>query len=303
MHNSESIKENGSKVVGGKNEKEPMTKDEKITLVKKILLFAFSLILAIICLLPIYLLFINATRGTEAIRQGVSLFPGTMLFKNIGTLLEKDFPIFQGFINSVIISFSSTALCLYFSSLTAFAFVMYNMKGKKALFTAVLVIIMMPGQLSMIGFYQLVVDLKLYDTWVPLIVPAISSATTVFFLKQYMESNFPKEIAEAARVDGAKEFSIFNMICLPMIMPALATMGIFGIVGSWNNYMGPLMILSTRELFTLPMLVELLKTDVYATDLGSIYAGIFLTILPLLIIYAFFSRQIVAGVALGGVKE
>lgn len=262
-----------------------------------------AIVVAIVCLLPIWILFVNATRTTAAIQQGISFIPGDQLFININRLLDKGFPILRSFFNSVIISFSSTALCLYFSALTAYAFVMYDFKYKNVLFSIVLLIIMMPTQLSLIGFYQLVVDLGMYDTWWPLIIPSIASAATVFFLKQYMESNFSRSIVEAARIDGASEFGIFNKICIPMTMPALATMGIFGIVSSWNNYMGPLLILQSVDNYTLPMLVELLKTDIYSTDLGAIYAGIFLTILPLLVVYAIFAKKIVAGVALGGVKE
>ncbi len=263
----------------------------------------FAIIVALMCLLPVWILFVNATRTTAAIQQGISFIPGDQLFININRLLDKGFPILRSFFNSVFISFSSTALCLYFSALTAFAFVMYDFKYKNVLFSIVLLIIMMPTQLSLIGFYQLVVDLGMYDTWWPLILPSIASAATVFFLKQYMESNFSKSIVEAARIDGASEFGIFNKICIPMTMPALATMGIFGIVSSWNNYMGPLLILQSIENYTLPMLVQLLKTDIYSTDLGAIYAGVFLTMLPLLVVYAIFAKKIVAGVALGGVKE
>ncbi len=262
-----------------------------------------AIVVAIVCILPIWLLFVNATRSTEAIRQGISFIPGGQLISNIQALLEKGFPVLRSFFNSVFISFSSTALCLYFSALTAYAFVMYDFKYKNVLFSIVLIIIMMPGQLSLIGFYQLVVDLGLYDTYVTLIIPSIASAATVFFLKQYMESNFSRSIVESARIDGASEFAIFNKICIPMTMPALATMGIFGIVSSWNNYMGPLLILSDIDNYTLPMLVQLLTTDIYSTDLGAMYAGIFLTILPLLVVYAIFAKKIVAGVALGGVKE
>lgn len=271
--------------------------------VKSGVTLVFAIIIALVCLLPIWILFVNATRTTAAIQQGISFIPGDQLFININRLLDKGFPILRSFFNSVIISFSSTALCLYFSALTAFAFVMYDFKYKNVLFSIVLLIIMMPTQLSLIGFYQLVVDLGMYDTWWPLIIPSIASAATVFFLKQYMESNFSKSIVEAARIDGASEFGIFNRICIPMTMPALATMGIFGIVSSWNNYMGPLLILQSIENYTLPMLVELLKSDIYSTDLGAIYAGVFLTMLPLLVVYAFFAKKIVAGVALGGVKE
>ena len=159
------------------------------------------------------------------------------------------------------------------------------------------------GQLSMIGFYKLVVDLGMYDTYWPLIIPAIAGPGAVFFFKQYFDANFSKEMVEAARIDGSSEFRTFNLVVLPTLAPALATNAIFGIVSSWNNYMGPLMLISSTEKYTFPMISQLIKTDRYSTDLGAMALAVFLTILPLLVVYACFSRFIIRGVAIGGGKE
>ena len=260
-------------------------------------------LMVVVCLLPLWLLFVDATRSTTEINQGMSLIPSGHLVINFNSLMSHDFPIMQAFFNSVLISFSSTALSLYFSTLTAYSFVAYRYKGQKAIWSIILILMMIPGQLSMIGFYKLVVDMGMYDTYWPLIIPAIAGPGAVFFFKQYFDANFSKELVEAARIDGSSEFRTFNLIVLPTLAPALSTNAIFGIVSSWNNYMGPLMLLSSTEKYTFPMISQLLKTDRYNTDLGAMALAVFLTILPLLVVYACFSRFIIRGVAIGGGKE
>ena len=259
--------------------------------------------MAIVCLLPLWLLFVDATRATTQINQGMSLLPSKYLIVNFEALIEYEMPLVSGFFNSVLISFCSTALSLYFSTLTAYSFVAYRYKGQKAIWSIILILMMIPGQLSMIGFYKLVVDLGMYDTYWPLIIPAIAGPGAVFFFKQYFDANFSKELVEAARIDGSGEFRTFNLIVLPTLAPAIATNAIFGIVSAWNNYMGPLMILSSTEKYTFPMISQLLKTDRYNTDLGAMALAVFMTILPLLVVYACFSRFIIRGVAIGGGKE
>ena len=280
----------------------PLSQRIKHTAVQTVI-YIFCTVMLLVCVLPIWLLFVDATRSTTEINQGMSLIPSGYFAMNWGTLMSKDFPLIQAFFNSIVISFSSTALSLYFSALTAYAFVAYRYRGQNVLYSIILMLMMIPGQLSMIGFYKLVVDLGLYDTYVPLIIPAIAAPGAVFFFKQYFNANFSKDIVEAARIDGANEFRIYNTMVIPSIIPAIATQASFGIVGSWNNYMGPLMLITTTEKYTFPMIVQLLKTDRYNTDLGAMALGVFMTIVPLLVIYAIFSKVIINGVAIGGGKE
>ena len=270
------------------------------------LLFVLCIIFAIICLFPIWLMIVNATRSTTQIQQvggAAALVPSKYFFYNVQALIDAGFDILGGFVNSMVIALSSTFLCVYFSALTAYGFVGYEFKFKNALFAILLSTMLIPGQLGMIGWYQLVTDLNMYDTWIPLIVPAIASSTTVFFLKQYFEASFSKNIIEAARIDGSNEFNTFNKIIIPISVPALATMAIFSFVYSWNNYMGPLMILNSEELFTLPLWINKLNTFNHEIDYGALYAGLVISVLPLIIIYLCFSKFIVAGISLGGVKE
>lgn len=275
-------------------------------IIVKVILYIICILFLFMCVGPLYILFINATRTSQSIASSVALLPGNNLMKNFQALLEycevHDLDIIRSFINSCVISFLSTALCVYFSALTAYAFYAYQFKFKKLLFSIVMLIIMIPGQLGMIGFYKLVVQLNILDTIIPLTIPAIASASTVFFVTQYLKTNFSKEYIEAARIDGANEFYIFNSVCIPIIKPSLLTMGIFGIVTSWNNFMGPLLYLQSNENYTLPLIVYQLS-NATELDFGAQYFAIAFTLLPLMIIYFFFSKQIINSVAAGGIKE
>lgn len=266
-------------------------------------IYLVCIVLAVINIFPFVVMIVNATRSTEQIQQEFSLIPSHYLIDNWNLLVGKGFNVFRGFLNSATISFASTALATYFSAMTAYGFSVHRFRGSKTLYGLVLVILMIPSQLGMIGFYRFILNIGLTDSFIPLILPAIATPSAVFFMKQYLDSNLSHEIIQAARVDGAGEYRIFHQIGLPIMKPALATMAIFGIVGSWNNYLMPLILINSEEKYTLPMMVQLLKTDIYRTEMGSMYLGILLTILPLLVIYLLLSKYIIAGVSLGGVKE
>lgn len=278
-----------------KNRKKPIS-------IGQIFIYIFLILLALMCIIPLYMVLVNATRSTTEVLQGFSLLPGDQLFNNYKILQELGFDLWRAMFNSMFVSVSATVLCIYFSAMTAYAFTAYDFKFKKFLFGFVLVIIMIPGTISMIGFYRFMLELGLVDSYIPLIIPSIASAPTVFFMKQYLQSTFEKEIIESARIDGAGELKIFNSISIPLMKPAMATMAIFAFVGNWNNYVMPLMLINDESKYTLPMLVQSLNTNIYSVEQGAVYLGIFLTILPLLIVYFLLSKYIISGVAIGGVK-
>lgn len=271
----------------------------------KVILYAICIIFVAICLFPIIALIITMTRSTSEIMTGFSWQFGNSFFSNLQAF--NDFASAYGlsiprsFLNSCIISFSSTALCIYFSALTSYACHVYDFKFKKVFEKLILFIIIVPGQLGAVGFFRIVMKLRLVDTYVPFIVPAIASAATVYFLRQYMKNNFSKEYVDAARMDGASEFRIFNFICLPYIKSALATMALFGIISSWNNFMGPATFLTNPELFTLPQVVYWLSNSTF-TNKGAIYVATFLTALPMLVVYIVMSKVILKGTSNGGIK-
>jgi multiple sugar transport system permease protein len=259
--------------------------------------------LALLAVVPIYLLLVNATRTTEQINQGITLIPGSNIAYNWNALTSRGFQISQGFFNSALLAVSSTVLTVYFSAMTAYGIHVYRFKGRGALWIAVLIIIMLPASLSFIGFYQFMSRLKLLDSYVPLIVPSVAAAGTVLFLRQYMTSILSLSLIEAARIDGAHEFHIFNVVIFPVITPALAAQAIFSFVGSWNNFFTPFVLISSTKKYTLPMLVQMLRGDIYRTEYGGIYLGIAVSIVPILLFYGFMSRFIISGITMGGVKE
>jgi arabinosaccharide transport system permease protein len=265
--------------------------------------YLFSIFLFILSIIPFWILAVNSTRSTAQIQQGFSIIPSHFFSQNYEILTGQGFSFLQGFSNSLLISTATTFMVLYFSALTAYGLIIYEFRGKKVIYAVIAFVLMIPAQLSLIGFYRMMLNLGLTDSFIPLIIPGMASPVTVFFLRQYLMSSFPVELVQAARIDGASEIGIFHKIALPLMKPGLATMGIFTFVGSWNNLIMPLMLISTEKKYTLPMMVQLLRADIYRTEYGSIYLGTAMSILPLFLVYLAFSKFIIAGVALGGVKE
>ena len=222
---------------------------------------------------------------------------------NWGSLIGRRFQIWQGFGNSAFISICTTLLSIYFSALTAYGLHVYRFKGRMFLWTVILIIIMLPSTLSIIGFYQFMATLRLRDSYIPLIIPGIAAAGTVLFLRQYMTSVLSTELIDAARIDGAGEYRIFNIIILPIMIPALAAQSIFTFVGTWNNFITPFVLINSEKKYTLPMLVQSLRGNIYRAEYGAIYLGIAVSLIPILLFYSFMSRFIISGITMGGIKE
>lgn len=256
----------------------------------KILAYTFALIIAFLAFFPFYTMVISATHDNYRITTQVNVLPGPNLVNNYNRLV-KNLNIWRGFLNSAFVATCSTLLNLYFSALTAYAFSKFEFKGRNALFAIVLVTMMIPGQLGIIGFYKEVSDLKLLNSYIPLIIPSIASCFSVFFFKQYLDGGLPNEMIEAAIVDGCGEFRLFNRIVLPIMTPALATEGVLGFIGSWNSYMMPLIILNEGKKLTLPVLIATVRSS-YGSDYGAQYIGILISVFPLLVIFSLASRII-----------
>lgn len=271
--------------------------------IKKGLLYFALAFLAFMCLIPFWLMIVNSTRSGVEISRSFSMLPGASLKENWTQLFDY-VNLFRGFGNSLLVAIPATILTAYFSAITAYALAIYKFKGQKIIFGVILVFMMIPSQLSMIGFYNLCQQLKLVNTYVPLILPAIASPGTVFFLKQYVESALPKALVEAARIDGATELHIFHKIVIPIMAPGIATMSIGGFIGNWNGYLIPLILLNSPEKMTLPVMITTLNA---ATDLqknqGAIYLGVAISVVPILIVFCFCSKYIISSISAGSVKE
>lgn len=270
---------------------------------KRTLIYILCVFLCILSLLPFWLMIVNATRSAVEIQSGLSLIPSNNLMNNWKVISGKNFDVVSGMKNSAIIAFGSTLLSVYFSALCAYGLTAYEFKGRKQMFAFIVGIIMIPAQVSNIGFYMFMYQIGWTNSYLPLILPAIAAPSTVFFMRQYLQANFQLSIVEASRIDGAGEFFTYNRIVLPIMMPAMATMAIMGVITAWNDFLRPLMLLTDVAKSTLPMMVRTLYGDIYRTEYGSIYLGLTLTALPLLVVYFSLSKYIIEGVAVGGVKE
>ena len=259
---------------------------------RRVLAYIVLIFISILCLFWFYVLFVNATRSHAQIQLGFSALPS-----------GEFMPVWNGLFNSVIVAAFSAILTTYFSCMTAYAIHVYNFKLKNVMFTFILMIMMIPTQVTALGFYRLMMDWNLMDSFIPLIIPAIAAPVVFFYMKQYMDSSLPLEIVEASRIDGAGEFKTFNMMILPIMKPAIAVQAIFAFVQSWNNYFIPSLLLTENKKKTLPILIAQLRSaDFLKKDMGQVYMMIAFSIFPVIVVYLLLSKHIVQGVALGSVK-
>ncbi|MCQ2465476.1 MAG: carbohydrate ABC transporter permease [Oscillospiraceae bacterium] len=282
------------------------------TMAKSVGVMVVLVILTIICILPIWILFVNATRASQVItNDGLTLIPSNYFIKNIQETVHLNdigkisYSALIGYKNSFLITICATFLTVFFSCMTAYGLVIYDFRMSGPAYTFILAVMMVPVQVTSVGFVKFMGDLHLTDTYWPLILPAIAAPAVVFYMRQYMKSAFPADIVEAARIDGSGEFSTFITISLPMMKPAIGVQAIFAFIANWNNFYTPSMILISRNFkqYTMPMMVQSILSNDKLSDLGVRYTAIVLSILPIIVIYCFLSRLIVDGVAEGGVKE
>ena len=260
-----------------------------------ILAYVVLAILSFLCLFFFYILIVNSTRSHADLQKGFSWLPGNYFLENLKNVAnDGSFPMFKGILNSLIVSSSSAALCTYFSALTAYGLYAYNFKLKKFAFTFIMAILVMPTQVTAMGFLRLMTNMGLYDTLWPLIIPSIASPAVFYFMYSYLKSSLPLSLVEAARIDGSGEFHTFNRIVLPII----------SFVGSWNNYFVPALIIQSKDKMTVPILIAALRgADYMNFDMGKIYMMIMVAIVPIILVYLLLSKYIIAGITLGGVKE
>ena len=263
------------------------------------------ILLSFMCLFFFYVLIINATRSHADLQKGFSALPGKNFLENLKNVAnDGSFPMFRGILNSIVVSGCSAVLCTYFSSLTAYGLYAYEFKARKAAFTFIMAILVMPTQVTAMGFLRLVTKMGLYDSLLPLIIPSIASPAVFYFMYSYLQSSQPLSLVEAARIDGSGEFHTFNRIVIPIMKPAIAVQAIFTFVGSWNNYFVPALIIQSKNKMTVPILIATLRgADYMNFDMGKIYMMITVAIVPIIIVYLLLSKYIIAGVTLGGVKE
>ena len=274
-----------------------LSEDKKRTIALKITTYVVSVLLTFMILTPLYY-FLRQTFGEEVkLVHGAGDNTQLVITPREHTITLKEFAKlftradFIGFRNSMLVTCISTLLNMYFSALTAYAITAYEWKLRAAFEKFIIVAMMIPSTVASIGFVQMCYKFHLINNLIMLIVPALATPMTVFFIRMYLKATFSKEIVESARIDGAGEFRIFNQIMLPLMKPAIATQAIFCFVASWTDEWVPRIILidNSKDIKTLPLV-------------GSIQGAGLLMLLPPIILYAFLSKHIVEGIALGSVK-
>jgi len=276
----------------------------KVKNLKKAAAYIVLSLLSFLCLFFFYCLIINATRSHPEIAKGFSFLPGKSFGSNLFNVLHnKNLPVVHGIVNSLFIASASAALSVYVSALTAYAIHAYDFKFRNAVYLFIILIMMIPTQVTTLGFLNLIGKMGLMDSFVPLILPSMAAPVVFYFMVSYFQSNLPLEIVESARIDGSNEFFTFNYIVIPIIKPALAVQGIFAFVASWNNYFVPSLVLKSNTKKTLPILIAQLRSaDFLKFDMGQVYMLITIAVVPVAIIYLCLSKFIIGGVTAGSVK-
>ena len=280
------------------------TKSRLMMTLLRVVVYAILIFLTVLCLFSFYLMIVNATRSNAQLQAGFRLLPQEHFWDNLkNAWTDASINIPRGMLNSLFIAAVSSALTTYFSALTAYGVHVYDFKGKNLVFTFIMAIMMIPAQVSAVGFVQMINKFHMTNNYIPLIIPSIAAPVVFFYMKQYMESVLPLEIVEAARCDGSNEFRTFNTIILPIMKPAIAVQAIFSFVSSWNNYFIPALLLDKAEMKTVPIMIAQLRSADYSKfDMGKVYMFILLAILPVMLVYIILSKSIIKGVTSGSVK-
>ena len=276
-------------------------KSQKTPRLRTIVAYLVLILLSFLCLFFFYILIINATRSHADLQKGFSALPGGYLLENLKNVAnDGSFPMFKGIVNSLIVSISTAALCTYFSSLTAYGLYAYNFKGKKIAFTFIMAILVMPTQVTAMGFLRLITNMGMYDSLLPLIIPSIASPAVFYFMYSYLQSSLPLSLVEAARIDGSGEFMTFNRIVLPIMKPALILIGVLNMLSAWNDYLGPLIFLQERDKYTLALGLAQFK-GAFSQEIVPMLCVTVIMIIPPILIFLFAQKYIIEGTG-GAIK-
>ncbi|NMO94980.1 carbohydrate ABC transporter permease [Paenibacillus lemnae] len=266
---------------------------------QKWLLIIVLTVVSLLFLFPFYMMFAMGTYYSEALFKKLPILPSGYLLDNLKTILSADF--LRTYWNSFYVAVLFTFVSVLMSALTGFAFGKYEFKGKKWLYGFILLTMMIPGQLGLIAFVMEMKWFHLNNSHAPLIIAGLNNAFCVFFMTQFVQSSVPMEVVESARIDGCTEPGIFSRIVIPFLLPAISTLGLICFLGSWNNYLLPLVTINKPELYTLPLGIANLSTR-YRTDYSASILGLTLGTLPLIVLFLFGSKTLVRGLTGGAVK-
>ena len=256
---------------------------------------------ALVMLAPFYFMFVFATQSrTDIFNLPPPLWFGNDLLVNLKILTER-LPFWRNLGWSVYVALASTLLTLLFCSMAGYAFALFEFRFKRALFTLVMATLLLPSFMNMIPSFLVMDALGWIDQHRALYIPGAASAFGIFLMRQFATTAVPRELIKAARMDGCGEFAIYVRIVLPLLKPALGTLGLITFIASWNNFIGPLIVMRSVDNYTLPLALRSLQSPVN-TEWGALMAGSAIATLPLLVLFAIASRQLIAGLTAGAVK-
>lgn len=277
-------------------------KKKNYTILKWAINIGFVFI-SFVALFPVLGLIVSSFRpSSELMRNGMSLTfdLSSLNIDNYMYIFTEASSYWQWYGNSLIISTLTIVLSLFLSAMVGYALALYDFKGRNVIFLLVLFIIMVPFEILMLPLYKLMISMHLVDTYLAVILPLIVAPIAVFFFRQYA-IGLPKELMDAARIDGSTEYGIFFRIMMPLMLPSFAAMAILQGLNSWNNFLWPLLVLRSNDMFTLPVGLATLLTP-YGNNYDVLIAGSVMTIIPIVILFIFFQRYFVSGLTVGGVK-
>lgn len=262
---------------------------------KQVLIIALTLIM----FFPLYVVFIMGTYYSEDIFKGLPIFPGKYLLENLKTVFEQDYV--KAYVNSILVSVFSVISSVFISSTAGFALSKYNFKGKKPIFGFVMAVMMIPSQISIIGYMVEMRSMHLTNTLLPLMIPWAAYPLGVFLMTQFIGDSVPDELLESARLDGCSEPRLFISIVVPTVRAGILTLGTLVFLWSWNAYLVPLLMVNKQELFTIPLMIAKLSTN-YRSDYGAIMCALSLAVLPMIVIFSLCSKTFIKGIVAGAVK-
>ena len=255
----------------------------------------------LIMLMPFYFMFVFATQSrTDIFSLPPPLLFGNDVLNNLA-ILTKKIPFWRNLGWSVYVALASTALTLLFCSMGGYAFAMFEFRFKKFFFALVMGTMLMPSFMNMIPTFMIMDMLGWIDQPRALYIPGAASAFGIFLMRQFVTSAIPRELIEAARMDGCSELGIYARIVLPLLKPAVGTLGLITFIASWNNFIGPLIVMRSPDMFTLPLALRSMQSPV-DTEWGALMAGAAIATLPLVVLFVVSSRQLISGLTVGAVK-
>lgn len=277
-----------------------MKKKKSSAVLRRVLLYIVLILIAVIMVVPfLWMLSTSLKTQYDAVKIPPVWIPDPPQWENYVKLFTEQ-PMFQFMLNTIKIVFFVVLGQLFFSSLAAYSFARISFKGRNVVFFFYIATLMVPGQVTMIPTYLMFAKAGLTDNHLALILPAFFSAFGVFLLRQFFMS-LPRELEEAAEIDGCNPFMTYWRIMLPLVVPAMLTLGVFTLMNTWNDYMGPLIYLSSPEKYTMTLGIAYFK-GVYATQWNLVMAGSIVSVVPILIAYLCAQKYFIEGIAFSGVK-